>query len=323
MPDWKNIFRSMNEVILVVGASGQIGTELVVRLREMYGESNVIAADIIIPSYDVMEGGPFELLDILNKKQIHNVIEKHKVTQIYLLAALLSATAEHYPKAAWELNVTGLLNILSICEKHNIKKLFWPSSIAVFGPRTPKDNTPQVTIMDPNTVYGISKQAGERWCEYYHEHHSIDCRSIRYPGLVGYKATPGGGTTDYAVHIFHEALKNNSYDCFLAEDTTLPMMYMPDAIDATIKLMESDSTKISVRSSYNVSGVSFSPSDLAAEIAKHVHGFECTYTPDERQQLAKSWPRSIDDSVAREEWGWQPSFDLKHMTSDMLANLRY
>ena len=323
MPDWKNIFRGMNEVILVIGASGQIGTELVVRLREMYGESNVIAADIIIPSYDVMEGGPFELLDILNKKQIHNVIEKHKVTQIYLLAALLSATAEHYPKAAWELNVTGLLNVLSICEKQNIKKLFWPSSIAVFGPRTPKDNTPQVTIMDPNTVYGISKQAGERWCEYYHEHQGIDCRSIRYPGLIGYKATPGGGTTDYAVHIFHEALKKNSYDCFLAEDTTLPMMYMPDAIDATIKLMESDSTKISVRSSYNVSGVSFSPSDLAAEIAKHVQGFECTYTPDERQQLAKSWPRSIDDSVAREEWGWQPSFDLKHMTSDMLANLRY
>jgi nucleoside-diphosphate-sugar epimerase len=313
----------MSEVVLVVGASGQIGTELVVRLREMYGESKVIASDIQIPSYDVMEGGPFELLDILNKKQIHKVIENHKVTQIYLLAALLSATAEHYPKSAWELNVTGLLNILSVCKKHNIKKLFWPSSIAVFGPGTPKDNTPQMTVMNPNTVYGISKQAGERWCEYYHVHQGIDCRSIRYPGLIGHKAAPGGGTTDYAIHIFHEALKNRSYDCFLAGDTTLPMMYMPDAINATINLMESDSSTISVRSSYNVAGVSFSPSDLAGEIAKHIDGFKCTYTPDERQELAKSWPRSIDDSVARNEWGWKPSFDLGQMTIDMIKNLKY
>lgn len=216
----------MSEVILVVGASGQIGTELVVRLREMYGDDKVVASDILIPSYNVMEGGPFELLDILNKKQIHKVVEKHKVTQIYLLAALLSATAEQHPKAAWELNVTGLLNVLSICGKQKIKKLFWPSSIAVFGPSTPKDNTPQLTIMDPNTVYGISKQAGERWCEYYHVHEGIDVRSIRYPGLVGYKSTPGGGTTDYAVHIFHEALKYKSYNCFLEADTALPMMYM-------------------------------------------------------------------------------------------------
>ncbi|MBL4657272.1 MAG: NAD-dependent epimerase/dehydratase family protein [Flavobacteriales bacterium] len=313
----------MSEVILVVGASGQIGTELVVRLREMYGESNVVASDILIPSYNVMEGGPFELLDILNKKQIHKVIEKHKVTQVYLLAALLSATAEHHPRAAWELNVTGLLNVLSICAKQKIKKLFWPSSIAVFGPSTPKDATPQQCIMDPNTVYGISKQAGERWCEYYHVHEGIDVRSIRYPGLVGYKSTPGGGTTDYAVHIFHEALKSNSYNCFLEADTRLPMMYMTDAIDATIRLMESDDKKITVRSSYNVSGVSFSPSELASEIAKHIKGFKCTYSPDVRQELARSWPRSIDDSVAREEWGWKPAFDLEQMTSDMLKHLKY
>ena len=313
----------MSEVVLVVGASGQIGTELVVRLREMYGDSNVVASDILIPSYYVMEGGPFELLDILNKKEIHKVIEKHKITQIYLLAALLSATAEQHPKAAWELNVTGLLNVLSICGKQNIKKLFWPSSIAVFGPSTPKDNTPQMTIMDPNTVYGISKQAGERWCEYYNAHQDIDVRSIRYPGLIGYKSTPGGGTTDYAVHIFHEALKNKSYDCFLAEDATLPMMYMPDAIDATIKLMEADSSKISIRSSYNVSGLSFSPLELAKEIKKHIPEFSCTFTPDMRQQLAQSWPRSIDDSVALDEWGWKPSYNLSEMTTDMLRNLKY
>ena len=313
----------MSEVILVIGASGQIGTELVVRLREMYGTSNVVASDIQIPSYHVMEGGPFELLDILDKRQIHKVIEKHKITQIYLLAALLSATAEHHPKAAWELNITGLLNILSICCKQNIKKLFWPSSIAVFGPSTPKDHAPQMTVMDPNTVYGISKQAGERWCEYYYNHKGIDCRSIRYPGLIGHKSHPGGGTTDYAVHIFLEAVKNRRYNCFLDKDATLPMMYMPDAIDATIKLMESDSSKINIRSSYNVSGMSFSPSELAAEIKKHIEGFECTYSPDVRQELATSWPRSIDDSVAREEWGWKPSFDLPQMTADMLANLRY
>ncbi|MBL4755749.1 MAG: NAD-dependent epimerase/dehydratase family protein [Flavobacteriales bacterium] len=313
----------MSEVILVIGASGQIGTELVVKLREMYGTANVVASDIQIPSYDVMEGGPFELLDILNKRQIHKAIEKHKVTQIYLLAALLSATAEHHPKAAWELNITGLLNILSICTKQNIKKLFWPSSIAVFGPNTPKENAPQMTIMDPNTVYGISKQAGERWCEYYHRHHGIDCRSIRYPGLIGHKAHPGGGTTDYAVHIFIEALKNKSYNCFLDKDATLPMMYMPDAIDATIKLMESESSKINIRSSYNVSGMSFSPSELAAEIQKHIKRFKCTYSPDSRQQLATSWPRSIDDSVAREAWGWKPSFNLQQMTADMLSNLKY
>ena len=308
---------------MVIGSSGQIGTELVIRLREKYGESNVVASDILIPSYDVMEGGPFELLDILNKRQIHKVIEKHKVTQIYLLAALLSATAEYHPKAAWDLNVNGLLNVLSICTKHNIRKLFWPSSIAVFGPNTPKDNTPQLAIMDPTTVYGISKLAGERWCEYYHTNQGIDCRSIRYPGLIGYKSTPGGGTTDYAVHIFHEALKNKSYNCFIERDTVLPMMYMPDAIDATIRLMESESPKISVKSSYNVCGMSFSPSELAAEIEKHIDGFKCTYTPDARQKLATTWPRSLDDSVAREEWGWKPSYNLEQMTIDMLDNLKY
>lgn len=311
----------MKEVILVVGSAGQIGLELVVKLRNIYGDKNVIASDIIIPSYDVMEGGPFELLDILNKKQLKLVLKKHGVTQIYLLAALLSATAEYHPESAWNLNVNGLLNVLDLCRPFNIRKLFWPSSIAIFGPSTPIINTPQVTIMEPDTIYGISKLAGERWCEYYHKKEGVDCRSIRYPGLIGHRSNPGGGTTDYAVHIFHEAIKKKSYDCFLAKDTTLPMMYMEDALNATVGLMEADSSKLTIHSSYNVAGISFSPKELATEIGKHIQGFKCNYKPDLRQEIANGWPQSIDDSIAKKDWGWKPKYDLPDMTKDMLDNL--
>jgi len=311
----------MKEVVLVIGSAGQIGMELVVKLRNIYGENNVIASDIIIPSYEVMEGGPFELLDILNKKQLKLVIKKHGVTQIYLLAALLSATAEYHPESAWNLNINGLLNVLDLCKPFNIRKLFWPSSIAVFGPTTPKINTPQVTIMEPDTIYGISKLAGERWCQYYFNKEGIDCRSLRYPGLIGHKSNPGGGTTDYAVHIFHEAIKKNIYNCFLAEDTTLPMMYMTDALNATIGLMEAEKSVLSVRSSYNVAGLSFSPNELAKEIKKHIPEFECNYNPDLRQEIASGWPESIDDSVAKKDWAWKPEYDLSRMTADMLENL--
>ncbi len=311
----------MKEVILVIGSAGQIGMELVVELRNIYGNKNVIASDIIIPSYDVMEGGPFELLDILNKKQLKLVLKKHKVTQIYLLAALLSATAEYHPESAWNLNVNGLLNVLDLCKPFNIRKLFWPSSIAVFGPSTPRICTPQVTIMEPDTIYGISKLAGERWCEYYYKKEGIDCRSIRYPGLIGHKSNPGGGTTDYAVHIFHEAIKKNSYDCFLEKDTTLPMMYMADALKATINLMEAESSVLNIHSSYNVAGISFSPDELANEIKKYIPEFKCNYKPDLRQEIASGWPESIDDSIAEKDWGWKPKYDLERITKDMLANL--
>jgi len=313
----------LKDKILVIGASGQIGSELVIELRNYYGSSNVIAADIKIPIYDVMESGPFELLDVLNRKQLRKVLEKHSINQVYLLAALLSATAEQHPEAAWKLNIDGLLNLLSLCKSNNIAKVFWPSTIAVFGPGTPKDNTPQNTIMDPNTVYGISKLAGERWCEYFFVKDGIDIRSVRYPGLIGHKSSPGGGTTDYAVHIYHEALKHGKYICFLKKDTTLPMMYMPDALNATINVMEADSKKISVRSSYNIAGFSISPKELADEIKNHLPGFKCTYKPDKRQNLTRGWPKSIDDSIARKDWNWKPTYDLQLMTVDMLDNLQY
>lgn len=311
----------MTDKILIIGASGQIGIELVLELRNIYGNNNVIAGDVKTPPYEIMESGPYELLDVLNKKQIAAVIRKQNITQIYLLAALLSATAEQHPDAGWKLNMEGLLNVLDLCKKMNISKLFWPSTIAVFGPTTPKINTPQQTIMEPNTVYGISKLAGERWCEYHYEKNGIDVRSIRYPGIVGHKSSPGGGTTDYAVHIYHEAIKRRRYTCFLKEDTTLPMMYMPDAIKATIQLMEAKSELINVRSSYNVAGMSFSPKDVENSIKKHIADFECSYNPDIRQSYAIGWPQVIDDTIAREDWDWKPSFDLEKMTTDMLQNL--
>lgn len=310
------------ETILVIGAGGQIGTELIVELRRLYGSAHVIAADIKTPGYEVFEGGPYEILDVLDNRRLSEITRKHQPTQIYLLAALLSSTAEQNPAFGWKLNMNGLFNVFELAIKRNIKKIFWPSSIAVFGPNTPKINTPQFTITEPSTIYGISKLAGERWCEYYFKKHNMDVRSLRYPGLIGHKSQPGGGTTDYAVHIFHEALIKNSYRCFLKEKTTLPMMYMPDAIRGTVELMEAEAEKISIRSSYNFAAISFSPQEIAMEIKKHLPGFSITYKPDQRQNYAESWPQSINDQNAKEDWGWKPKFNLTKMTGDMIKNMK-
>ena len=313
---------NQSERVLVIGARGQIGTELVIELRKQLGEGNVIASDISNLHADFPSPGPFETLDVLDGHRLTEIISKYKVTQIYHLAAMLSATSEKKPKLAWTLNIDGLLNILDVSCERGIKKVFWPSSIAVFGPTTPKDNTPQHTVMDPSTVYGISKLAGERWCEYYFMKFGLDVRSIRYPGLIGYKSEPGGGTTDYAVHIFHEALKKHSYQSFLSENTLLPMMYMPEAIRGTLMLMDAPAEKVKIRSSYNFAGVSFSPKEVAAEIKKRIPDFTCTYVPDFRQKLAESWPHSIDDHFAGEHWGWKNQFDLSRITDDMLKNIK-
>ena len=313
----------MTEKIIVLGSNGQIGTELVTALRKAYGENNVIACDIRRLDYDIKNSGPFEFVNVLEKEILNGLFQKYKPTQVYLLAALLSATGEQNPKLAWDLNMNGLLNILDLAITYKTAKLYWPSSIAVFGPNSPKNQTPQFCVMDPNTVYGISKLAGERWCEYYNQKFGLDVRSIRYPGLISWKAAPGGGTTDYAIHIFHEALKKGSYASFLNADTELPMMYMDDAIRGTIELMDAEASKISIRSSYNFAGVSFTPEILAAEIRKHIPEFSLTYTDhDPRQAIANSWPKSIDDQVAVNDWGWKPEFDLAGMTADMLKNLQ-
>lgn len=309
-----------SEKILVIGSSGQLGTELVQNLRTVYGLENVVASDVKIT--DQAKEGPFEVIDVLNAQALFDIVKKHQVSQIYLLAALLSATAEKMQKFAWDLNMNGLFNVLELAKEGHIQKIYWPSSIAVFGPNTPKINTPQFTVMEPSTVYGISKQAGERWCEYYFNKFNVDVRSLRYPGLIGWKSAPGGGTTDYAVHIFHEALKNGSYECFLSENTTLPMMYMSDAIKATIGIMQADAEKIKIRSSYNLAGFSFSPKEITAEIKKHLPDFKISYKLDYRQDIANSWPQSIDDSRAQQDWGWKPEFDLSGMTLDMIRNLK-
>lgn len=308
------------EKILVIGSSGQIGTELVHRLREIYGVENIIASDL--KATNQAAEGPFEIINVMDTNQLTEVVKKHKVTQIYLLAALLSATAEKMPKFGWDLNMQGLFNVLDLAKEKLVQRIYWPSSIAVFGPNTPKQNTSQYTVMEPSTVYGISKQAGERWCEYYFNKYNVDVRSLRYPGLIGWQSAPGGGTTDYAVHIFHEALKTGTYECFLSENTTLPMMYMPDAIKATIDIMQADADKVKIRSSYNLSGFSFSPKQIAEEIKLHVPEFTITYKPDSRQQIADSWPQSIDDTEARNDWGWKPSYNLKQMTDDMMLHLK-
>ncbi|MGL4599803.1 MAG: NAD-dependent epimerase/dehydratase family protein [Bacteroidia bacterium] len=309
------------DTILVIGSSGQIGTELVMNLREKFGASNVIASDLKDAAPEVMESGPFETLDVLDRQRLHEIIRKYNVTQVYLLAALLSATAEQNPMFAWKLNMESLFNVLELAREGHIKKIYWPSSIAVFGLTTPRDNTPQFTSIEPSTIYGISKQAGERWCEWYFKKYGVDTRSLRYPGLIGWKSAPGGGTTDYAVHIFHEALKSNQYTSFLSENTVLPMMYMPDAIRATLEIMDAPAEQIRIRGGYNLSGMSFSPTDIAAEIRKHLPTFKIDYAPDFRQQIADSWPKSIDDSEARNHWNWKPEFDLDKMTRDMLMNL--
>lgn len=310
------------EKVLVIGASGQIGVELTLALRRIYGNANVVASDLREENELLKGTGPYVSLDVMNKEMLHVQVIRQNVTQIYLLAAILSATGEKNPNLAWHLNMQGLLHVLDIAREEKLHKVYWPSSIAVFGPTSPKVDCPQRTIIEPSTVYGISKYAGEFWCNYFFERYGVDVRSLRYPGLISYKSAPGGGTTDYAVEIFHEALEERRYTCFLKEDTYLPMMYMPDAIRATIQLMEAPASKLSVRHSYNVSALSFSPREIAAEIKKHIPEFTMEYAPDYRQQIANSWPRSIDDSVARADWGWQPEYDLSRMTSEMLENLK-
>ena len=312
----------MKDTILIIGASGQIGTELVITLRKIHGDTNVVATDIRPMANEELSSGPFEVLDIMDQNILFDIVRKYKVTQIYLLAALLSATAEKNIELGWSLNMRSLSHVLDLAREKYIKKVYWPSSIAVFGPSTPNILTPQRTIMEPNTVYGISKLAGERWCEYYYEKFGVDVRSIRYPGLIGWKSAPGGGTTDYAVHIFHEALKNGKYTSFLSEDTTLPMMHMNDAIRATMEIMEAPAEKVKIRSSYNVAGLSFSPKELAIEIQNHVPNFKMSYKSDYRQAIADSWPQSIDDSKAKTDWNWKSSFNLQEMTSDMLKNIK-
>lgn len=310
------------EKILVIGASGQIGVELTLELRRLYGGANVVASDLREENELIKGTGPYVSLDVMNKEMLHVQVIRQGITQIYLLAAILSATGEKNPNLAWNLNMQSLLNVLDIAKEEKLTKVFWPSSIAVFGPTSPKINCPQQTVIEPVTVYGISKYAGEFWCNYYHHRYGVDVRSIRYPGLISYKSSPGGGTTDYAIEIFYAALEEKKYDCFLKEDTYLPMMYMPDAIRATIELMQADAEKISIRTSYNVSGISFSPKEIAEEIKKQIHEFIITYNPDYRQAIADSWPQSIDDSVARNDWGWKHEYDLGKITRDMFANLK-
>jgi nucleoside-diphosphate-sugar epimerase len=309
------------EKILVIGASGQIGVELTMALRRIYGNANVIASDLREPNPLLIGTGPYVSLDVMNKEMLHVQVIRQNITQIYLLAAILSATGEKNPNLAWNLNMQGLLNVLDIAREEKLHKVYWPSSIAVFGPTSPKDACPQQTVIEPITVYGISKYAGEFWCNYYHNRYGLDVRSLRYPGLISYKSEPGGGTTDYAVEIFHEALEKGAYTSFLKPDTYLPMMYMPDAIRATIELMEAPAEQIRVRTSYNIAGMSFSPQEIGAEVGRHIDGFKMDYAPDYRQSIADSWPRSIDDSVARNDWGWKHEYDLPAMTADMIANL--
>ncbi len=309
------------EKLLVIGCSGQIGSELTIELRNMFGNDNVIATDIRQAPDDIVESGPFEILDALDEKKFAETIDKHKITQIYHLAAILSGNAEKKPLPSWEINMKSLLLLLELAREKKLKKIFWPSSIAVFGPTTPRYDTPQYTVMEPNTVYGISKLAGERWLEYYFQKFGVDGRSLRYPGLISYKTEAGGGTTDYAVEIFYEAIKNKKYECFLSENTYLPMMFMEDAIKATIDIMEADAEKIKIRGSYNVAGISFSPKEIAAEIKKHIPEFSVTYKPDFRQAIADSWPQSIDDTHARKDWGLRNTYDLKRMSKVMLEEV--
>lgn len=309
------------ERILVIGCSGQIGSELTLALRKIYGNENVFATDIKQPPKDILESGPFNTLDVMDYNNLLHFAVRFKITQVYNLAAVLSGNAEKIPQQAWEINMRALMNTLELARDSDANKLFWPSSIAVFGPTTPRHNTPQLTVMEPNTVYGISKLAGERWGEYYHRRYGVDFRSLRYPGLISYKTEAGGGTTDYAVEIYYEAIRNNSYNCFLREDTALPMMFMDDAIKATIQLMEADPARLSLRSSYNVGGMSFTPTEVVAAIRKHQPDFAVTYEPDFRQAIADSWPASIDDSVARADWGLSDAYNLESMTALMLSEI--
>lgn len=311
----------MSETILIIGSEGQVGTDLAASLREVHGTSNVICSDIRPHNKERGRFGPYVELNVLEREEIADVFSKYKPKVIYHLAAMLSATAEAHPKTGWELNMDGLFNIFDAALEYGTSRVFWPSSIAVFGPNTPRINTPQYCVMDPNTIYGISKLAGERYCEYYHKRWGLDVRSLRYPGLIGWKAMPGGGTTDYAVDIFHKALETGKYTSFLNKGTYLPMMYMDDAVRATIEITDAPSEQIKIRSSYNLGGFSFDPEELASEIQVHLPGFEMYYEPDQRQAIADSWPSSIDDTPARTDWAWNPEYDLKGMVREMLDKL--
>lgn len=310
------------EKILVIGCAGQIGSELTLELRRIYGNDNVVASDIKPAAKEITESGPFEILDVLDTHRLFGTVSRNKITQIYHLAAILSGNAEKKPLASWHINMTSLMNVLELARELSLNKIFWPSSIAVFGPTTPRTNTPQYTVMEPNTVYGISKLAGERWMEYYHQKFGVDTRSVRYPGLISYKTEAGGGTTDYAVEIFYDAITQGKYECFLKEDTALPMMFMEDAIKATVKLMESDASKLSLRSSYNIAGISFDPKGISEEIKIHIPDFKISYKPDFRQAIADSWPKSIDDTVAKKDWGLECKYDLKKMTEIMITEIK-
>ena len=312
----------MESNTLIIGASGQIGIELTMALRKKLGPNRVVASDVRATTDPELLSGPFEVLDVLDKDALENIVSKHNIGEVYLLAALLSATAEKNPEFAWRLNMDGLFNVLELAKANKISKIFWPSSIAVFGPSTPRHNTPQHTVMEPTTVYGISKLAGERWCAYYHERFGVDVRSIRYPGLIGFRSDPGGGTTDYAVDIFHKAIESGSYNCFLKEDTELPMMMMEDAIRATIRIMEAPAASIKERGGYNIAGCSFTPSQIAAIIRRDIESFSITYAPDFRQAIADSWPASIDDSAANADWGWKSEYDTEKLCATMLAEIR-
>lgn len=312
-------FKHMNK-ILIIGACGQLGTELTIKLRELKGKENVVASDLRWPD-DLVADGPFEKLDIMDREEFNAILGRHQIKEVYHLAAVLSAKGEQDPQFAWKLNMESLMTVLE-AGKDKLEKIYWPSSIAVFGPTTPRDNTPQHTVMDPNTVYGISKLAGERWCEYYYAKYSVDVRSLRYPGLIGYKALPGGGTTDYAVDIFHKAIAGDVFDCYLKEDAMLPMMYMDDAVNATINIMESSRENVKVRSSYNLAAMSFTPAQIATEIRKHYPNFDIKYNPDFRQQIAESWPSTIDDSAARADWGWENDYGLSELVETMLTHLK-
>ena len=309
--------------ILVIGAAGQIGSELVVELRKQYGSAQVFATDIKQAPADVVEGGPFQILDVMDDKQLIHFIIRQKITQIYHLAAVLSGNAEKLPTQAWNINMESLMNILEVARMvEEVKKVFWPSSIAVFGPTTPRTNTPQLTVMEPVTVYGISKMAGERWCDYYFSRYGVDVRSIRYPGLISYKTEAGGGTTDYAVEIYYEAIRKGCYECFLTGETALPMLFMPDAIQATIQLMEAERSKLSIHSAYNLGGMSITPDQVYREIRKEIPEFAISYKPDFRQAIADTWPQSVDDSLANKDWGFKQNYDLEKMTGIMLKEIR-
>ena len=312
----------MKKRILIIGACGQIGTELTVKLREQYEAHKVIASDIREGDDIIMNSGPFEILDATDYDAIEDVVIRHEITDVYLMAAMLSATAEKFPMRGWELNMNSLFNVLNLAKDKKIEKIFWPSSIAVFGPTTPKTNTPQRTVMEPSTVYGISKQTGERWCEYYYNRYGVDVRSIRYPGLISYKTLPGGGTTDYAVDIYHKAVKHKKYISFLNAQTSLPMMFMDDAIKATVGIMDAPAEQVKIRNAYNLAAMSFNPEEMTASIQKHIPEFTIGYEPDFRQAIADSWPQSIDDSEARKDWGWEHKVNLDEMTGIMLENLR-